>query len=376
MTVVSMEPVIPLVDLAAVHRPLVDDLRAAFERVLASSAFTGGNEVEAFEAALSRRLGGVHVVGVGSGTAALRLALVAAGIGPGDEVILPTNDSFATAEAVIGSGATPVLVDVDPETALLDAAAVEAAVTHRTTAVIGVHLYGQTIDADRFGALATRSGLLLLEGAAQALGASWDSRPAGTLGHIAGFSFSPTKGLGALGDAGAVTTNDEDLARRVRLLRSHGEQSRHVQVVPGLCERLDGLQAAFLAAKLPRLDVCQAMRDDAVGRYRLRLEEFERVRFLGVQSKARHVYNVLVVQVPHRDEILVDLNARGIGVAVHYPTPIHLQPACRHLGAPGAFPNSEALAASVLSLPLYPGLTNGQLDRIVDTLTDALARIG
>lgn len=371
-----MDPVIPLVDLAAVHRPLVDDLRAAFERVLASSSFTGGDEVEAFEAALSRRLGGLHIVGVGSGVAALRLALVAAGIEPGDEVILPANDSFATVEAVIGSGATPVLVDVDPETALLDAAAVEAAVTRRTAAVIGVHLFGQTIDADRFGALAARSGLLLVEGAAQALGASWDSRPAGTLGHVAGFSFSPTTNLGALGDAGAVTTADEALARRVRLIRSHGEQRRHVHVVAGHCERLDGLQAAFLSAKLPRLDVCQAMRDDAVSRYRLRFADFEHVRFLGVQAKARHVYNLLVVRVPHRDEVHLELNARGIGVAVHYPTPIHMQPACEHLGAPGAFPNTETLAASVLSLPLYPGLTNGQLDRIVGALTDALAKIG
>ncbi len=348
---------------------MADDLRVAFERVLASSSFVGGAEVERFEQVLAEQVSVPHAVAVGSGTAALHLALGAAGVGAGDEVVLPPNTFFATAEAVFATGATPVLADVDPNTALLDPDAVEAAITPRTAAIAAVHLYGQPVDADRFRAIADRHGLFLLEDAAQALGAAWRGRPAGSLGAAAGFSFYPAKNLGALGDGGAVTTADAELARRVRLLRSHGEHPRGVHVVPGFCERMDELQAAFLTAKLPYFQAAQAARRQAVARYRQRLATMEEVGLLETAPGACHAHHLLVARVPRRDAVLAEMHALGVGASVHYRTPIHRQPACPQLGDKGAFPHAEALAANVLSLPLYPGIS----DELVDHCADALA---
>ncbi|MDP9453633.1 MAG: DegT/DnrJ/EryC1/StrS family aminotransferase [Actinomycetota bacterium] len=340
---------------------------------MSSATFVAGQEVQRLEQALAERVGVRHAIAVGSGTAALHLALQAAGIGRGDEVILPPNTFFATAEAVVATGATPVLADVDERTALLDPAAVEAAVTDRTAAIAAVHLYGQPVDGERFGAIAQRHGLFLLEDAAQALGAAWRDRPAGSLGHAAGFSFYPGKNLGALGDGGAVTTTDADLARRVRLLRSHGEESKGVHLVSGFCERLDELQAAFLTAKLPHFDAAQAARAAAAALYRQRLEATEQVRVLETAVGAHHAHHLFVVRVPHRDAVLASLNAAGIGASVHYRTPIHLQPAFVDLGERGHFPFAEGLADSVLSLPLFAGITEAQVDRSVEALTHALA---
>lgn len=369
---VTLARPVPLVDLELTHQAMADDLRTAFERVLASSSFVGGAEVERFEQVLADQIGVAHAVAVGSGTAALHLALSAAGVGRGDEVILPPNTFFATAEAVVATGATPVLADVDPRTALLDPDAVEAAVTPRTAAIAAVHLYGQPIDADRFRTIADRHGLLFLEDAAQAFGAAWLDRPAGSLGDAAGFSFYPGKNLGALGDGGAVTTADADLARRVRLLRSHGEHPRGVHLVSGFCERLDELQAAFLMAKLPHFQSGQAHRGQAVARYRHRLAATGGVEFLETAVEACHAHHLLVVRVPRRDAVLARIHAAGIGASVHYRTPIHLQPACSHLGARGAFPHAEALADSILSLPLYPGMGDELVDRCADALATAI----
>ncbi len=370
----SEEGAIPLLDLRALHASLQDDLRAAFERVVASSGFTLGAEVERFEAALADTVGVPHAVGVASGTAALHLALVAAGVGPGDEVVLPPNTFFATVEAILAAGATPVLADVDPNTALLDPDAVEAAVTTRTAAVAAVHLYGQPVDADRFEALAARHDLFLLEDAAQALGGAWDGRPVGSLGGAAGFSFYPGKNLGALGDGGAVTTGDAALARTVRLLRSHGESEKHVHELVGFCERLDGLQAAFLSAKLAHFDEAQSRREAAVERYGRLLATVPGVSLLATDGRAGHTHHLLVVRVAERDRVLRHLLDAGVHAAVHYPTPIHLQPATRHLGKQGEFPHAEALAASVLSLPLYPDITDAQIDRVVGVLAAAVRR--
>ncbi len=367
-------PPIPLVDLAAVHQPMLEDLRGAFERVLATSGFTGGEEVERFEEALAGRAGVDHAVGVGSGTAALHLALLAAGIGAGDEVVVPANTFFATVEAVLAAGATPVLADVDPSTALLDADAVEQAITPRTAAIAAVHLYGQPVDADRFTSLAAGHGLFLLEDAAQAIGAAWAGAPVGSLGHAAGFSFYPGKNLGALGDGGAVTTDDAALARRVRLLRSHGEEQRNHHVLAGFCERLDGLQAAFLAAKMAHLDAAQRLRDAAAQQYRRRLADMDGVGLLTTAPKARHVHHLMVVRVPNRDAVLADLRGHGVGASVHYPTPIHLQPAGEPLGKEGDFPVAEALARSIVSLPLYPGITTEQVEHCVAALDAAMER--
>ena len=369
---VTLDRHVPLVDLELGHQAMAEDLRAAFERVLASSSFVSGAEVERFEHVLAERVGVPHAAAVGSGTAALHLALAAAGVGPGDEVILPPNTFFATAEAVFATGATPVLADVDPRTALLDPDAVEAAITPRTAAIAAVHLYGQPCDADRFRTIADRSGLFLLEDAAQALGAAWRDRPAGSLGDAAGFSFYPGKNLGALGDGGAVTTADAGLARRVRLLRSHGEYPRGVHLVSGFCERLDELQAAFLTAKLPHFQAGQAHRRQAVVRYRQRLAAAEGVELVETAAAARHAHHLLVVRVPRRDAVLARMHVAGIGASVHYRTPIHLQPACPHLGARGAFPHAEALADSILSLPLYPGISEELVDRCADALTTAI----
>ncbi len=368
----TLEHPVPLVDLQLGHQPLITDLRAAFERVLSSSTFVGGQEVERLEEALAERVSVPHAVAVGSGTAALHLALQAAGIGRGDEVVLPPNTFFATAEAVVATGATPVLADADESTALLDPDAVEAAITERTAAIAAVHLYGQPVDGDRFRAIAQRHKLFLLEDAAQAFGAAWRGRPTGSLGSAAAFSFYPGKNLGALGDGGAVTTADAELARRVRLLRSHGEESKGVHVVSGFCERLDELQAAFLTAKLPHFGAAQAARAGAVGRYLQRLEPMEEVRVLETAVGAHHAHHLFVVRVPHRDAVLASLNAAAIGASVHYRTPIHLQPAFPDLGLRGQFPCAEALAGSILSLPLYPAITEGQIDRCVAALAEAL----
>src|SRR4051794_24811516 len=229
---------IPAMDLGRVHRPVRDELVAAFTHALDTSSFVGGKPVEAFEAELAAYVGARHAVGVGSGTAALHLALVASGIGRGDEVLLPANTFIATAEAVLAAGADPVLVDVDPRTALMDVTAAAAAVGPRTAAIIPVHLYGQPVPMDPVRELASRHGLFVLEDAAQAIGARWRGERAGSMGDAAGFSFYPGKNLGALGDAGAVTTNDAALAGRVAALRSHGERRKYVHDMPGWCERL------------------------------------------------------------------------------------------------------------------------------------------
>jgi dTDP-4-amino-4,6-dideoxygalactose transaminase len=363
---------VPFVDLAAVHEPVLAELRDAFERVVATSAFIGGQEVERFEHSLAEAVGVRHAVGVGSGTAALHLALVAGGVGAGDEVLVPANTFVATVEAVVASGARPVLVDVDRATALLDLDAAEAAITSRTAAVIPVHLYGQPVDAGALRDLASRHSLFVLEDAAQAIGATWDGQPAGSLGSAAAFSFYPGKNLGALGDAGAVTTDDDELARRVRLLRSHGEETRHHHVVSGLCERLDGLQAAFLDVKLRHLADAQATRDAAAAHYREILTGREDIVLFSTPPEARHVHHLFVVRVPDRDRVLADLREAGIEAAVHYPRPIHAQPAFADLGTSGQFPVAEALTASVLSLPLYAGISTGDLDRCATALFDAL----
>ena len=366
---------VPFVDLGALHVPLEDELRAAFERVLASSAFTSGVEVAAFETAFAAKVATTHAVGVNSGTAALHLLLLAAGIGTGDEVILPPNTFFATAEAVVAAGATPVLADVDPQTALLDPAAVENAITSRTAAIIVVHLYGQPGPVDELAAIAGRHGLLLLEDAAQAIGGSWAGRPVGSLGHAAAFSFYPGKNLGALGEGGAVTTSDPDLARRVRELRSHGEAEKHVHVHMGFNERLDELQAAFLNVKLAKLDEAQRLRDIAAARYHDHLATVSDVVTLETAAAARHVHHLLVVRVPERDGVLQRMRAAGVAAAVHYPVPIHEQPAGRHLGRRGQFPSAEALADSVVSLPLYPGISEGQIRYCVEVTAQALRRV-
>jgi dTDP-4-amino-4,6-dideoxygalactose transaminase len=365
----------PFLDLTVAHHELRPRLVAAFERVLDSGRYMSGEEVARFEAGLAAYIGADHAVAVASGTAALHLALLAAGVGRGDEVILPPNTFFATAEAVIAAGATPVFADVDPDTALIDPAAVESAIGARTAAVIAVHLYGQPANVDRLSHIAETHGLFLLEDAAQALGASWAGRPVGVLGHAAALSFYPTKNLGGLGEGGGVTTNDRALAQRVSMLRNHGEAAKNVHEVVGFNERLDELRAALLAVKLEQVDRCIDDRRRSVGRYVRLLSEIEGVRAMATAPEARPAPHLMVVRVDRRDDALAALRARGIPAAVHYPTPIHLQPAFRALGLrPGSMPNAERLARSVLSLPLYPGMRDEQVTAAVDALAGAVVQ--
>jgi dTDP-4-amino-4,6-dideoxygalactose transaminase len=363
---------VPFVDLQRLHEPIRDELRAAFERVLANSSFIGGREVEAFEADLAAYVGTTHAVGVGSGTAALQLALMAAGIGRGHEVVLPANTFFATAEAVLATGAVPVLADVDPDTALLDVSAVEAAITEKTSAIIAVHLYGQPAPMGALRRLADREGLFLLEDAAQAIGATWYDLPVGSIGDAAAFSFYPGKNLGALGDAGAVTTQDAELARRVRLLRSHGEEQRYRHEVSGFTERLDALQAAFLAVKLRHLPEAQRARDVAAARYRHLLADVPGAEPLALVPGTVHVHHLMVVRVAERDRVRDELHQAGVEAGIHYPIPIHHQPACVGLVGSRRFPATDALAASILSLPLFAGMADEEVDHCVDVLRSVL----
>jgi dTDP-3-amino-3,4,6-trideoxy-alpha-D-glucose transaminase len=268
-----------------------------------------------------------------------------------------------------------VFADVDPDTALLDPDAVADAITPRTAAVLAVHLYGQPVNADRILDVTRRHGLLLLEDACQALGGHWAGRAAGTLGNAAAFSFYPSKNLGALGDGGAVVTDDPEIARRVRLFRSHGEVVRHQHECWGSCERLDGLQAAFLRVKLEHLAEHQRQRSATAREYRERLAPLSRVRMIDTAPEAGHAHHLFVVRTAERDGVLDALRNQGIEAAVHYPRPIHLQPAARGLTGGGRFPVAEQLARSILSLPFWPGMHESLLDRVVAALAGATSQV-
>lgn len=368
---------VPFVDMAAINAPYRTALRDAFERVLDAGDFSSGPEVEAFESELAAVAGTRHAVGVASGTAALHLILAAAGVGAGDEVILPANSFFASAEAVVAAGARPVAVDILPATGNVDPEAVTAAITPRTAAIIAVHLYGQPADMTRLRPIALQHDLLLIEDAAQAIGSAWEGRPAGGLADAAAFSFYPTKNVGALGQAGAVTTSDRDLAARITSLREHGEETRHVHTQWGYNERIDGLQAAFLRTKLIDLEPAQALRDAAVARYDellAPLEDRGAVQRFVTDRRARHVHHLYVLKVARRDEVRARLAADNVQTAVHYPTPIHLQPAAA-LSPPGSLPQAEQHAGTVLSLPLYPGVPTAHIDACVAALARATRHI-
>jgi dTDP-4-amino-4,6-dideoxygalactose transaminase len=364
---------IPLVDLAAQHAQVADEVADGWARVLAKTAFVGGPQVAEFEAAYARYLGVAHCVGVGNGTDAIELALRALGIGTGDECVVPANTFIATAEAVARTGATPVLADCRPDTALLDVDAALAAVTPRTRAVLPVHLYGQTADVAGLRAQLP-PGVAIVEDAAQSQGASRDGRNAGTLGTIAATSFYPGKNLGAYGDAGAVMTDDGDLAQRVRLLGTHGSPRKYEHPTLGFNSRLDTLQAVVLSAKLRRLDAWNEARRAAAARYDAMLAGLPAVTGPVVDPGSVPVWHLYVVQVEDRDRVLSALHGAGIGAGIHYPTPVHLTGAFGDLGKAGDFPVAEALSERILSLPLYPEITAEQQERVVDVLSRTTAR--
>ncbi len=355
---------VPFVDLKAQYAAIRDEVDGAIRGVLASGRFILGRQVEAFERAFSTYLGGCETVAVGSGTDALHLALRACGVGAGDEVITVANSFIATALAIGYAGATPVFVDVEPSTQTLDPARLADRITSRTRAVVPVHLFGQPADMAPICAIARERGLRVIEDACQAHGARYGGRPVGTIGDVGCFSFYPAKNLGAYGDGGAVTTRSPELAARVRLLRNYGETRKYHHAIRGYNSRLDELQAAVLAVKLSHLERWNEARRRIAARYDAGLGP--NVAVPTVRDGAHHVYHLYVVRCRRRDALQAWLRERGIETQIHYPIPIHLQEAYSDLGlSPGSLPVTEQASAEVLSLPIFPELTDAQADEVI-----------
>jgi dTDP-4-amino-4,6-dideoxygalactose transaminase len=366
--------IVPFLDLPAQHASLRPELEEVFARVLASCAFSGGPEVEAFERDFAAYVGVAHGVGVSSGTAALELLLEAYGVGAGDEVIMPALTFFATAEAISRVGATPVFVDVEDATALIDPRLVGGAITPRTKAIIPVHLYGQPADLEPIVALAAEHRLIVIEDSCQAHGASYRGRRTGSLAHAAAFSFYPGKNLGACGEAGAITTDDAAVATVVRKLRDHGAAHKYEHELVGHNHRMDGLQAGFLRVKLAHLDAWNRKRRALAALYRELLADVPGVTLVREQDGVEGVYHLFVIRVAARDQVQAKLAEAGIGTLIHYPVPVHLQAAYRRRALPaGSFPVSERIAGAALSLPMFPELTEAQLRHVAGTLARILA---
>ncbi len=361
---------IPLVDLKAQYQAIKPEIDAAMQRVVANTQFILGKEVAEFEKNFAAYCRVRHCVGTDSGTAALHLALILCGIKPGDEVITTTHTFVATAEVISLIGARPVFVDIDPRTYNIDPNAIERAITPRTRAIIPVHLYGQPAEMEPILDIARRHNLRVIEDAAQAHGAEYRGRRAGSMGDIACFSFYPGKNLGAYGDAGALVTNDDDLAARARMLRDHGRKEKYAHQIVGYGYRLDALQAAILGAKLPHLDAWNARRREIADYY---TELFSNIDLVlpYVPTHIKPVYHLYVVRARNRDALQKHLKARGIETGIHYPIPLHLQPVYKNLGyKPGDFPHTEKAANEVLSLPMYPELTEAQINQVVEAVKD------
>lgn len=367
---------VPLLDLQAQFAPLREEVLAAITRVCDSQRFILGPETDALEKELAAQLGVADAIGVSSGTDALLLSMMALGIGPGDEVITSTYSFFATAGSIVRVGARPVLVDIDPDTYNLNVSSVEAALTPRTKAVVPVHLYGQCADMDELLALAGSAGVAVIEDACQSIGAEYRGRQAGAIGTVGCFSFFPSKNLGAFGDAGLVTTSDAALARRLRILRTHGGERRYYHQVVGGNFRIDEIQSAVLRVKRPHLAAWTAARRRNAERYRALLAE-RGLRGIGLpvtRPDRTHIYNQFVIRLANRDAVMAHLKAAGIGCEVYYPVPFHLQECFSGLGyRAGDFPEAEAAARETLALPIYPELTDAQAREVVDALATASA---
>ena len=378
MAKIGRKVAVPLLDLAAQHEPLREELLAAIERVISSQRFILGPEVSALEGEIAQRLGVAHAIGCASGSDALLLALMALEIGPGDEVITTPYTFFATASAIVRLGARPVFVDIDPLTYNIDPGAIEAAITKRTRAIIPVHLFGQCAEMEPILKICARYGLHVIEDAAQAIGAEDRGRRAGAIGSIGCFSFYPTKNLGGMGDGGMVVTDDEALARRLRMLRAHGAEDKYRHKYVGINSRLDELQAAILRVKLKHLDEWTAKRRRNAERYRELFSEAELLDRIGlpyVREGAYHVFNQYVIRVPGgRDAVVAALRNHDVGVEIYYPVPLHLQECFGALRYhEGAFPEAEKAARETLALPIYAELTAEQQAYVVQQIRAALA---
>lgn len=354
---------IPVFDLKRQTASIQAELDEAIGRVLSSGWYILGQEVEAFEREFASWLGVSHCVSVGNGTDAIVVALRALGIRPGDEVITVPNTAVATVAAIELAGAKPILVDVCPETQLMDVSCVEQAISPRTKAIVPVHLFGQAVDLDPLLEITQRHRLVIMEDCAQAHGATYKGKRVGSLGHAASFSFYPTKNLGALGDGGAVTTNDAAVADRARLIRQYGWRERYISDCEGMNTRLDELQAAVLRVKLCHLDAWNAARRERAAWYRDAIRT-NNVVLPCERDYGESVYHLYVVRTSDRDMLAAYLKARSIGSSVQYPVPIHLQPAYRRLVTPGSLPVAERLAREILSLPMYPELTEEEVHTV------------
>jgi dTDP-4-amino-4,6-dideoxygalactose transaminase len=364
---------LPLVDLKAQHAAIAAEVQAAIGNVMANTDFILGADVSEFEEEFARYCEAAHCVGLDSGMSALELGMRAMGIGPGDEVITPAGSFIASSSAISFTGATPVWVDVDPETYNIDPALIEAAITPRTKAIMAVHLYGQPADMDRILEIGRRHDLPVIEDACQSHGARYKGRRTGSMGAFGAFSFYPAKNLGAYGDAGALTTNDAELAEKIRMMRNYGQREKYDHVYLAWNRRLDTIQAAVLRVKLRHLDRWNASRRTIASLYGELLEHSGAT--LPYESPdVEHVYHLYVVQVDGRERVQSEMAAHGVSTGIHYPVPIHLQEAYRAAGfGLGSFPVTEAAAKRILSLPMYPELTEDGVRRVAAALGQAVS---
>lgn len=359
---------VPYLDLKAQYRSIKGEIDAAIDRVLDSCQFVLGPEVSEFEKDFAAHCGTSDCIALNSGTSALHLALIATGVGAGDEVITTPFTFVASVAAIVYAGARPVMVDIDPRSFTIDPSKIEAAITPRTKAILPVHLYGQPADMDSIMEIARRHNLIVIEDAAQAHGAKYKGQPVGSIGHMACFSFYPGKNLGAYGEGGAVTTNNSEYARSVRMLRDWGQDRKYHHVLRGYNYRMEGFQGAVLGVKLRHLEKWTEARRNLVQRYNQLLSDCE-LELPAEMSGVRHVYHVYTIRSKERDRLQKALTEDGIQTGIHYPVPVHLQPAYADLGyGPGAFPEAESAAKQVLSLPLYPELPLQDLSQVADAV--------
>jgi dTDP-4-amino-4,6-dideoxygalactose transaminase len=364
---------IPLVDLKSQYQNHKSEIDAAMQRVIDTTSFIMGPAVREFEEAFAACCTTKYAVGVDSGTGALNLIFRALGLGPGDEVITTPHTFIATTEMLNHMGVKPVFVDIDPKTYNINPALIEKVITPRAKAILPVHLYGQPADMDPILEIAGHHNLIVIEDAAQAHAAEYKGRRTGSLAKAAIFSFYPGKNLGAYGDAGAVVTDDDQLAEKIRLLRNHGRFAKYEHQVAGWGARMDTLQAAILHAKLAHLEEWTEKRRAVAARYRELLSGLDGVEVPYESPDVRHVYHLFVVRVANRGQVWDKLKARGVGAGVHYPLPLHLQPTYSYLGhRRGDFPETETAADSVLSLPLYPEMTDEHIEHVVDALRESI----
>ena len=359
---------VPFLDLKAQYRSIKQDMDPAIQEVIDNCSFALGPAVEKFEKAFAEYCGTKHAIGVGNGTSAIELILMAHGIGPGDEVITATNSFFASAEAISLVGATPILVDCNESDALIDGSKIEAAITKKTKAILPVHLYGQCADMDVVKAVATKHGLKVFEDAAQAQGSSYKGKRAGSLGDAAAFSFYPGKNLGAYGEGGGITTNDDAIAQKIRMLRDHGMAEKYKHAIVGRNERLDGIQGAVLGTKLKHLEAWNTARRSHANLYVELLKNASNIGLFKTHDDRVHNYHLFVVRVKNRDAVQQKLKEKGIQTGIHYPIPIHMQEAYAGMWKKGSFPVAEKMAPELLSLPMFAELTESQVREVCEAL--------